>query len=59
MYQCVNTMIHRSFRAATSAELARRGETGDTPNDAIEVTLLHLTDYLATLHHVSAFDALG
>lgn len=34
------------FVDATIAELTRRGETGDTPNDAVEVTLLHLVDYL-------------
>jgi hypothetical protein len=34
------------FIDATIAELTRRGETGDTPNDAVEVTLLHLVDYL-------------
>ena len=34
------------FVEATIAELTRRGETGDTPNDAVEVTLLHLLDYL-------------
>jgi hypothetical protein len=34
------------FIDATIAELSRRGETGDTPNDAVEVTLLHLVDYL-------------
>ena len=34
------------FVDATIAELARLGETGDTPNDAVEVTLLHLVDYL-------------
>jgi hypothetical protein len=34
------------FVDATIAELTRCGETGDTPNDAVEVTLLHLIDYL-------------
>ncbi|HUZ54403.1 MAG TPA: hypothetical protein VMU94_17995 [Streptosporangiaceae bacterium] len=34
------------FIDATIAELTRCGETGDTPNDAVEVTLLHLVDYL-------------
>jgi hypothetical protein len=34
------------FVEATIAELTRLGETGDTPNDAVEVTLLHLVDYL-------------
>src|SRR5262245_11905670 len=37
MYQCVNTMIHRSSPAATSAELARRGETAEPPNAEIDV----------------------
>lgn len=36
------------FVEATIAELTRRGETGDTPNGAVEVTLLHLIDYLDT-----------
>lgn len=34
------------FIDATIAELTRRGEAGDTPNDAVEVTLLQLVDYL-------------
>lgn len=34
------------FVEAAIAELTRRGETGDTPNDAVEVALLHLIDYL-------------
>jgi hypothetical protein len=34
------------FIEATIAELTRRGETGDRPSDAIEVTLLQLVDYL-------------
>jgi hypothetical protein len=34
------------FVDATIAELTHSGETGDTPNDAVEVTLLHLVDYL-------------
>jgi len=34
------------FVEAAIAELTRRGETGDTPSDAVEVTLLHLVDYL-------------
>ena len=34
------------FLDATIAELTCRGETGDTPNDAVEVTLLQLVDYL-------------
>jgi hypothetical protein len=36
------------FVEATIAELTRRGETGDTPNDAVEIALLHLVDYLDT-----------
>jgi Apea-like HEPN len=36
------------FVEATIAGLTRRGETGDTPNDAVEVTLLRLVDYLAS-----------
>jgi hypothetical protein len=40
-----NTLTFQ-FIDATIAELTRLGETGDTPNDAIEVTLLHLVDYL-------------
>ena len=31
---------------ACIAELSARGETGDTPNDAVEVVLLELADYL-------------
>jgi hypothetical protein len=34
------------FVDACIAELTRREETGDTPNDAVEVTLLRLVDYL-------------
>ena len=39
---------HLAFRfiEAAIAELASRGETGDTPNDAAEVALLQLVDYL-------------
>jgi hypothetical protein len=36
------------FVEATIAELTRRGETGDTPNDAVEIALLRLLDYLDT-----------
>jgi hypothetical protein len=36
------------FVEATISELTRRGETGDTPNDAAEIALLHLVDYLDT-----------
>ena len=36
------------FVEATIAELTRRGETGDTPDDAVEIALLHLIDYLDT-----------
>jgi len=34
------------FIEAAIAEVTCRGETGDTPNDAVEVALLHLVDYL-------------
>ncbi len=34
------------FIDAAIAELTPRGETGDTPSDAVEATLLHLAGYL-------------